>query len=156
MSALIMVWWLFVPTSSAGRTCHPFCFAQSWYWSFLSVAAFSLLGISVASRVKYLSAPHWPHIQTSWKHWYGGAEWRKADALRVNIFSAAWHCSEIASAVTVNCWKALGSQKHILLLFFIQLFILDLDSSHCRNNTAVIKCGLWLSKHLLLKLHGFY
>lgn len=62
-NALIMVWWLFVPTSSAGQTCHPFCFGQSWYWSVLSVASFSLLaGISVAVREKYsspyLSGPH--------------------------------------------------------------------------------------------------
>lgn len=50
-NALIMVWWLFVPTSSAGQTCHPFYFGESWYWSLLSVASFSLLaGISVSVR----------------------------------------------------------------------------------------------------------
>lgn len=118
-NALIMVWWLFVPTSSAGQTCHPFYFAQSWYWSLLSVASFSLLGISVAARENtplltyLLHTRHTSYIQTSWKHWYGGAEWWKADALQVNIF-AAWHCSEITLAVTGELQKSTEFTKAYL------------------------------------------
>ena len=90
MNALLMVWWLFAPTSLAGQACHPFYFGPSWYWSLLSVASFSpLAAISMAAGEKYTYPTylgitlHTSNIQTSCKHWYGTAEWCKDDALQI-------------------------------------------------------------------------
>lgn len=67
-NAPIMARRLFVPTSYAGQTRHPFHFGQSGYWSPLSVASFSLLErLSVAARENTLRPIIWAPLTASLK-----------------------------------------------------------------------------------------
>lgn len=123
-NASIMARWLFVPAGSAGQTCHPFYFAQSRYWSPLSVASFSLSGISVASERKYspphLSAAHWPRIAPPDKL---GTLIRWSRMVKSWCIASKYFCSMAQQWNNIGChgWIA---EKHwvYLLLLLSQLF----------------------------------
>lgn len=131
---LVIVRRLFVPTSSAGQTSHPFYWC---YWSPLNVASFSLLaGISVAARESTrLSLLIWATLATRLTSRQAvnidmiEQEWWKADAPQINIFAACHH-SEIChrwNAEQHRVYRSISfcSCSQTFFFYYFILFILN-------------------------------